>query len=175
MGADRPKREPSQYELTEQRALSDPLGTAAEALEECRIQYLNGDKGRLAIAIRLCAVTGWPLPTWAADAWIKACDAVAYRTVASWDDVLVSNIKRVPRTAKKLARQHRERQLKNKIIDLLPSLRELPIDDVFFETIGKRLAITSRQSKALYYKLPKTALLAAITYRPPPPKRVPKK
>ena len=46
----------------------------ASELERWRLTFESGDYDGYALALRLCALNGWPLPKWVADVAIQQAD-----------------------------------------------------------------------------------------------------
>ena len=168
-----PKRAPSKSERWRTQLATDPVRTVDERLEELQTEYSSGNKGALPIAIRLCAQTHRPLPRWAGDAWMAACNDVYVCNVRSWDDVLGHD---PPVTEKQFARRRNEALLGERLLQLLPFLRDEPVDERFFAHIATHLEISERRAKTLYYEMPERFRLPQKKARKAPPKRnVPQK
>jgi hypothetical protein len=117
-----------------------------------RAAYESGDKAALLQMIQLCFVLEWPVPEWAAKAFVEACGYVEMGGSRSWDDVFGC-----PRPKKK---HKRSAQLRNRKYDIYKRVQDLheqegmPIDGRLFERVGRETGLGgSTVIKELYYQV----------------------
>lgn len=141
-------------------------------LEEMEATYHAGAKYVLARVIFFCGQNGVPLPGWAAKAWRRALLDVLSSKLASWDEVF-GHVP--PKSEQKRKSTQIQRQQLFALIELLPSLADVPISREaggLWDVIAERLSITPRRARYLYYKLAPTTRLPKR--RPPSKPQVPR-
>jgi hypothetical protein len=113
------------------------MGSDDEELEReseiHRLAYEGGNKAALLLMIRYCLLLQWPVPEWAARAFVDACSYVEMGGARSWDDVF--------------GQPHRGRHrgtvaLENRKYGIHKRVRRLhergvPIGDGLFERVGR--------------------------------------
>jgi hypothetical protein len=128
-------------------------GDADAMSEHYRSLHLSGHPTALMDMIYWCAKFGWPLPQWAADAFITASDKVRSAEVGSWDNAFGK-----PYPGEHLGKVRRNR--KSMAIYLrVTELHEQgnPIDVGMFEVVGAEFKplMAKTQCAQLYYKFKK--------------------
>ena len=137
------------YGDTERLALRDQLAQQER-------NYRAGERGALALGIKICGLLGEPLPPWIAAVWARACTEIATRKLASWDQVLGND---PPKSEKGRRHGQIERERLGKLSEVMSFLRGVPIrkgdpEGSFFWFIARHLDINPAAARKLYYKLP---------------------
>jgi hypothetical protein len=121
-----------------------------ETVEECSAYYESayraGRKHALIKMIGACAISGWIIPKWAGDIIEGADGYAASGELSSWDEVFGK-----PNTRKKARKWA---SVDRVYFDILGEhLRGVPIDDLLFERIGKKLKIGGKTKVKELYRL----------------------
>ncbi len=97
----------------------------------------------------------WPVPDWAANAFVDACSYVEMGGAASWDEVFGH-----PHPPKKHKRSLQLENLKHGVHKRVREIVEkegAPIDDKLFERVGRETGLGgSTVIKGLYYQVERT-------------------
>jgi hypothetical protein len=120
---------------------------AVLAVEDYRKQYEEGEDGALLLAIYWCAVSGIPIPKWAADPFQKKYRAVAWEfKCRSWDDVFGK-----PHPGKNFHARKKAKTLSLKVYMRVWQLRaKRPKPRKIFKTVGDELGISTRMARRYF-------------------------
>jgi hypothetical protein len=142
-----------QHRAAVDHLIAQVLAQGPEAVSEhVRSLHLSDHPQALTDMIYWCLKLGWPIPQWAADAFIVAVEKVRFAEVDSWDDAFGKpypgeHIGKVRRHRKSTAIYLRVTELHE---------RGTPIDtENMFAPVGKEFGLAATQCKQLYYAFKK--------------------
>jgi hypothetical protein len=109
--------------------------TLEEESELHRLAYEAGDNAALLLMIRHCFMLHWPVPDWAANAFVDACSYVEMGGARSWDEVFGK-----PHPGKH-KRSVALKNLKYGIHRRVCNLHKggMPIDEALFDRVGQEM------------------------------------
>jgi len=137
---------------------SDNELSLEEESELHRRAYEAGDKAALLLMIRHCFMLRWPVPEWAANAFVDACSYVEMGGARSWDEVFGKP--HLGRHKGSVALENRKYGIHKRVQKLHE--RGATIDESLFERVGKvfgrimnpdRKPISNTVISELYYRV----------------------
>ena len=124
---------------------------ALNKLDELANQYRNGDKFALMQAIVKCAQVDLPLPEWTTKAFMQGYYGVLHAKFSSWDEAFGSPHPK-GKHLNKARSDFRDFPRVHKLVrEMRARPNPPPLDDAFFEEVGKALGMGKTRAKRLYY------------------------
>ena len=125
---------------------------AAQDLKSCCERYKNGDKAAIIEGLYLCTQHGLTTPRWLATAFFRAYHEVKGFKAKSWDDVFGKPHARGMHLTSKADMEGKLIPIFMRIRDIKKKNPEKPIDEGFFEEIGKEFQISGSLANKIYYE-----------------------
>jgi hypothetical protein len=111
-------------------------------------------------AIFICAMNGFAIPMWCAQAYIDAVREVRHFRAKSWDDVFGKPHPKGTQLKAKKSELYKSPVVYNRVTEIKQRNPETPIDRSLFEKIGKEFGLSGSLAERYYYEIKKRNLLS---------------
>jgi hypothetical protein len=113
------------------------------------------ENGIVLEAIFTCAMNGFAIPVWCAQAYIDAVRKVRHYRAKSWDDVFGKPHPQGTQLEAKKSELYKSPAVYNRVTEIKQRNPETPIDRSLFEKIGKEFGLSGSLAERYYYKIKK--------------------
>jgi len=121
---------------------------ARQTLAKYEVAFRAGDSYALMQAIRKCANHDLVMPAWVADGYIRAFDRVHNYRAKSWDSVFGKPLPKGAQLSALRKKREKAAHVWNEVHTA--HQRGIPIDDLLFADVGKKLGIGVSLTKKYY-------------------------
>lgn len=132
----------------------DPLTRwvhAFDLLSMAAVYESTKNAGIVLEAIFTCAINGFAIPMWCAQAYIDAVREVRHFEAKSWDDVFGNPHPKGTQLEAKKSKRYKSPAVHNRVTEIKKTNPETPIDRSLFEEIGKEFGLCGSLAEKYYY------------------------
>lgn len=120
-------------------------------LNALELDFANGRKTALMLAIRICIKHTLPLPAWAGKAFIEGHNKVLFAEAKSWDEVFGAPYAKGVNLRARRRRMELQKAIRREVEKILKEEPGTPIDVGLFERVGEIFGIGKTSAAEAYY------------------------